>query len=209
MQPHTLILQRLVDHFGYFSYLEIGCGDGKNFQAINCPLKVCVDPDRKTPATVHMASDQYFATSHACFDLIFVDGLHHAEQVKKDIENALKVLKEGGTIMVHDCNPTSFAMQDVPRREKVWTGDGWRAWVSLRCRGDLEMFVLDTDFGCGILRRGKQDPLYWRSMDDTNYDGLKEYREEWLNLKPENYFMGWLAKQPRPDQLDLPSLHKD
>ena len=36
------------------------------------------------------------------FDLIFIDGLHHYEQVKKDINNSLKFLKKGGVCIIDD-----------------------------------------------------------------------------------------------------------
>jgi len=48
------------------------------------------------------------------FDLIFIDGLHNAAQVERAIGNSLKVLHKGGTILVHDCNPTSAEQQTVP-----------------------------------------------------------------------------------------------
>ena len=69
-------------------------------------------------------------------------------QVIKDIENALKALTEKGTIVVHDCNPTSEAMQAVPRIQGEWTGDVWKAWQYIRAKYDnLSMCVLDTDYG--------------------------------------------------------------
>ena len=39
------------------------------------------------------------------FDVIFIDGLHLADQVEKDIDNALKFIKEDGFIILHDVNP--------------------------------------------------------------------------------------------------------
>jgi predicted O-methyltransferase YrrM len=36
------------------------------------------------------------------FDLIFIDGCHYYEYVKKDTENALRYLREGGVIVWHD-----------------------------------------------------------------------------------------------------------
>ena len=39
------------------------------------------------------------------FDVIFIEGLHLAEQVDRDISNALRYLKDDGFIVLHDCNP--------------------------------------------------------------------------------------------------------
>lgn len=42
------------------------------------------------------------------------------------------------------------------------------------------MFVVDTDYGCGIIQRGKQKLL---EIDvPMTYDSLSKNRKEWLNL---------------------------
>jgi predicted O-methyltransferase YrrM len=50
-----------------------------------------------------MMKKKLFAKNTKKFDIVFVDGLHIEEQSTKDIHNALKVLNENGTIVVHDC----------------------------------------------------------------------------------------------------------
>ena len=50
----------------------------------------------------HMTSDKYFAECKIEFDIIYVDGLHTYEQVKKDADNAWKFLKPDGIIIGHD-----------------------------------------------------------------------------------------------------------
>ena len=39
-----------------------------------------------------MSSDEFFLKNKDQFDIIFIDGLHVYEQVKRDIENSLIVL---------------------------------------------------------------------------------------------------------------------
>ena len=54
-------------------------------------------------------SDEYFESikdTEVKYDIIFIDGLHHNEQVLKDVENSLKHLSEGGSIVCHDCLPS-------------------------------------------------------------------------------------------------------
>ena len=41
------------------------------------------------------------------YDLVFVDGLHIADQVERDIVNSLAALAPGGMVVLHDCNPKS------------------------------------------------------------------------------------------------------
>lgn len=193
---HTELLNALVKKFNYQSYLEIGVQDGKNFAAINCPLKVGVDPDPNSKATIHATSDEFFAGwDGQGFHLVFIDGLHHAEQVERDIKNAIKHLYKTptmGAIVVHDLNPFTEVMQAVPRETREWTGDGWKAWVNLRKQLDAEMFVVDSDYGMGVIRLGASTPF--STPLPLTYSNLCANRKEWLNLITVDEFKDWLKK---------------
>ena len=192
----TNILNTLVQRYGYSSYLEIGQGLSQaNFDWVRCRTKVGVDPDKSLNAAYPMTSDEFFALNKATFDLIFIDGLHQADQVERDILNALQVLNENGSILVHDCNPTSREMQVIPRAQKIWTGDVWKAWVRLRAtRPDLKMYVIKAESGCGLIRRGRQTTI--ELPDSLTYEGLAENREKWLNLVEPNTFLEDLKRGP-------------
>lgn len=180
----TDIINRIVDARGYVSYLEIGLGNCQNFNHIHCPLKYGVAPPPVQPGsgrTFQMTSDEYFDFSRRHFDFIFIDGLHHANQVLRDVDNALQRLSEGGTIMVHDCNPPDWLAQVVPRRSTIWTGNVWRAWLALRARSDIHQVCIDEDYGCGIITSGEQSPMQIASVNLT-YENLERFRSEWLNL---------------------------
>lgn len=185
----TLILNALIERHGYTSYLEIGQGHRElNHDRIQCPIRIGVDPDRSLLAAYQMTSDDFFARNKATFDLIFVDGLHYAYQTEKDILNALKVLNERGTILVHDCNPATKEMQVIPRTTVLWNGDVWKAWVRLRAtREDLDMFVIDADNGCGLIRRGRQATI--TIPERLSYEDLAKNRKGWLNLVDQDAFL--------------------
>jgi len=178
----TSILNTLVEKYSYTSYLEIGQGlRTANFDWIRCRIKIGVDPARGLNAAYQMTSDDFFKINNDTFDLIFIDGLHQADQVEKDILNALKVLNPNGTILVHDCNPTTREMQLVTRGQGLWTGDVWKAWVKLRAtRPDLKMYVIDAGSGCGLIRRGRQDLI--QLPGNLSFELLDKNRKEWLNL---------------------------
>lgn len=186
-QPsRTALLQHIAATIQAESYLEIGVRiTSDNFDHIPVPNKVGVDPDPNAEATYNMTSDEFFdAHPNMRFDLIFIDGLHTFEQVAKDIENSLSILNDGGYILLHDLNPpTSFEARDeylVDGVEYDWCGSSWRGFVKFRCeRDDLEMFVVDTDFGCGVIRAGRQMP-YDGSYE--TYDDLDADRVRMLNL---------------------------
>ena len=181
----------------YQSYLEVGQGArGENFDAIGSRVKIGVDPDRKSNAAFQMTSDEFFAQNKQTFDLIFINGVHDADQVAKDIVNSLKVLNKGGSIVLHDCNPTSVEQQAVPRQlnQGDWKGDVWKAWVKFRAtHDDLKMVTINVDGGCGVITRGKQTKL--KVPAELTYPGLDANRKGWLNLIEVDDFLKDLASQ--------------
>ena len=101
------------------SYLEIGVRKREsNFNHIKAKYKYSVDPFVKLENKkdhFQIESDDFFKSlnkgnlfkSDIKFDLIFIDGLHLADQVERDIKNSLKYIKDDGFIVLHDCNPIS------------------------------------------------------------------------------------------------------
>jgi SAM-dependent methyltransferase len=176
----TEIIQSLIDLHGYKSYLEIGVQNGVNFNAIKCKSKVGVDPDRKSKATIFLPSDLFFTLNSETFDIIFIDGLHEADQVMRDLENAYVCLNKGGVIVVHDCNPEKEIHQRVPRESKVWNGDVWKAFIRFRSDDD---FVIDTDCGVGIIMQGGgvHSVGLFDGME-LNWTNFVQNRKQWLNL---------------------------
>lgn len=178
------IINKSIKENNYQSYLEIGCDADWCFNQIIAPYKVGVDP--QSGGTVRMTSDDFFFQNTEMFDIIFIDGLHHADQVLKDVENALKVLNPEGIIVMHDINPLDEFMQTIPvLYARAWTGDVWKAWVTLRStRADLEMYtlILDGDLvGVGIVKRGSQELL---KIDvPLTYENLDKNRQLWLNIQ--------------------------
>jgi SAM-dependent methyltransferase len=186
------LINHLVRRHRYGHYLEIGVRNPKNtFNRIRVANKEAVDPAPLAPIAHVMKSDDFFAKLDASspstrYDLIFIDGLHLAEQVERDVENALRYLNPGGTLVLHDCNPPNEEAQTefFDGTAKVWTGTVWKAWVKLRAtRPDLEMCVVDIDLGCGVIRLGNQTccaaPTGFGQMP---YDLLTKNRRELLNL---------------------------
>lgn len=191
MRTRTDLLNYLAAKIGARTYLEIGVSDPyANFDRIRIRQRHGVDPNPRAPLTHKMTSDEFFATLHpdACYDLVFVDGLHLAEQAERDILNALDHLSPGGVIVVHDCNPASEKEQgEEYDGVATWSGTTWKAWVKLRAtRPDLTMRVVDIDHGCGVIQRGSQEPARVQSVryDELSYALLEERRVDVLNLIP-------------------------
>lgn len=170
------VINKIITEKGYTSYLEIGVDNPDLcFNQIECKKKVGVDPyiNEHLPhewtaenkddyiknieggTFVQKTSDDYFAklSKKTKFDFIFIDGLHLREQVAKDIENALKHLKKGGFIMLHDCLPNNELEQtENPKPRAGWMGTVWQAFADLRVsEDDLDLFTINTDCGLGCI----------------------------------------------------------
>ena len=63
-----------------------------------------------------------------------------------------------------------------------WAGDCWKSFVHLRStRSDLEMFVINTDFGVGVIKKGRQTTI--EAPPELTYEYLELNRKNCLNLK--------------------------
>ena len=182
------IINEFIKARGYESFLEIGTQWGETFANVEAKVKVSVDPDRRTAATFKMTSDEYFSEHAEKFDIVFVDGLHECNQALRDITNALKVLNKGGVVVVHDCKPGDREMQEPYHGQNLWTGDVWKAFVKARTDLPYEMYVIDHDYGCGIIdtakRRRKKPEGLPTDMSEMTYDGFVEH-PEWMNFREE------------------------
>lgn len=177
------VLNRLAERIGARRYLEIGVLDGTTFDAVSVAEKVSVDPGPVARVTHRMTSDAYFEALQPAerFDLVFVDGDHVAEQVVRDVENALRHLSPGGAIVVHDCSPPNEGYT-----ARFSCGTVFRGWIEIRQRHvDTLAFVVDVDLGCGVVVPGAYS--WGRSNVDPNlpWDEFEARREEALGL------VGW------------------
>ncbi len=185
------IMNAYIDKLGYKDYLEIGLCSGICRDSVNAKNKTTVDPSDKTDNPTHlMTSDAFFEQNNKTFDIIFIDGLHEANQVYKDILNALDCLNEGGTIFCHDMLPTSEAIQKVPRISALWTGDCWKAWAKLKgSRKDLSMYIVESDWGVGVIGRGEQkiESSLDIDIEKMNWDFFCEHSSKFSKISVDTF----------------------
>lgn len=225
------VLQEIINKIKARTYLEIGVSNGSCFHSIKAMKKIGVDPNflfstkkgfeyylknirnrrlwNFSNKYYEMTSDDYFRMKSGSlkkvgFDVIFIDGLHTYEQSLKDVYNALKYLKKGGIVVMHDCSPSfeaaaypaksleDAASLNIPGWTGEWNGDVWKTIVYLRSNhNDLNVFVLDCDFGLGIITRSNTENVLKYSKEEIqnlSYNDLKNNRSELLNLKSLEYF---------------------
>ena len=182
-------------------YLEIGVRNPEdNFNQIKANKKYSVDPGiefKPNPVDFKMTSDIFFLklsrnkilSNSIKFDVIFIDGLHLAEQVDRDIDNALKYLKDDGFVVLHDCNPPSdwharelYNYWNTPAGGN-WNGTTWKAFLKWRCNPSVNSCCINCDWGVGILAKKHQ---IGENIDFNNsffeFNVLDKNRTEYLNL---------------------------
>jgi hypothetical protein len=175
-------------------YLEIGVYKGTCLNNISANIKDSVDPDHSTPALYKVTSDEFFEkiapTLGYKYDVIFIDGLHHSDQVDKDIQNSLLFLEDDGVILLHDCNPISEMRQRVPADFDIWkfgwNGDVWKSIVKFRKNYSYlkyNTFVIDADEGLGVIENNKKGiELKEDISEQLTYNFLESNRIKLLNL---------------------------
>lgn len=160
-----------------------------------------------------MESNTFFDThrellSRFGLDVVFIDGLHTFAQSLTDVQSALQYLNKNGVIMLHDCNPPSEvaaiparSIQEIqklnpPGFTGTWNGDVWKTIAYLRAtRNDLHIFVIDCDFGLGVITRGTPENTLKYSAEEVenlSYRDLSHNRKSILNLKDVVYLETFL-----------------
>jgi len=196
------------------TYLEIGVRNpAENFNLIEADVKYSVDPGiefAENPVDFKMTSDEFFRqisknkllSSETRFDVIFIDGLHLAEQVDRDISNSLNFVKDDGFIVLHDCNPPTewharenYYYFNTPALE-YWNGTTWKAFYKWRSKPDIYSCCIDSDWGIGIISKSFnigenieiKDPFF-------EFDTFDKNRKTYLNLIDFNTFQKLLKEE--------------
>ena len=190
-------------------YLEIGVWYGGTFKYVNTNLKDGIDPAQYCECeyvNYRMTSDDFFKNSiNGKYDIIFIDGLHTAYQVSKDIYNSINNLNEGGWIILDDVFPHSEEEQkslNLKNMGKPLTGDVWKAVYNslnkLMEISDIILFEPTTERG-NIAFRVKSNNTDNITIDPTiptcNIDGWYQGDDaEWTKYDYNKDFQVYLNK---------------
>lgn len=151
---------------GGTNYLEVGVYAGRTFENVEAAQRVGVDPyprffrwPRPEGARFfESTSREYFDSwDGEQFDLIFLDGLHEAQETLQDVIDSVRVLAEGGIILIDDVLPADFESSipdEIASRQakeqkgilhRAWYGDVWRVAEAIRLNDKLFDFLLVGD----------------------------------------------------------------
>ena len=176
------LIEHLDNKYKFSDYLEVGCNDDELFSKIKIKNKIGIDP--VVGGNMKITSDDFFKQNKNKYDCVFIDGLHIYDQVKRDIVNSSKCLKENGFILVHDCLPRSLSAQAVPRHRYNWNGDVWKAIVDLRQRDDLEIHTCFVDQGIGIIKKQINSSILKinKKTQDLKFSDFYHNHKEYLRI---------------------------
>jgi hypothetical protein len=175
----TKYINQLIEENDYKAYLEIGLGDGTNFRNVVCLNKYGVDPNAQFDLEKFQGtSDEFFANKPNNFDLIFIDGFHHADQVERDIINSWNCLNPKGMILIHDIWPKNEEMTLIPRQTKQWTGDVYKVWHGFKqAYPKIKTEEIEEEWGIGVIYKSRHKIKEGFISDIT----FEEYEKTYLH----------------------------
>jgi hypothetical protein len=165
------IVNRLAEAHGYRRYLEICAAvTGQRYAEIDRQLLSCRRLSYLTPGehtdglgTDYRSPDRdigaclaQLAADGFAFDIALVDPWHEYETSWRDLNEAFRLLPEGGSLVVHDCLPPRAEIVAPYYREGLpeWCGVTYQAYVDfVHGRNDLVFYTVDCDYGCGVIRK--------------------------------------------------------
>jgi len=165
----TDLINWLGAEYGYSSYLEVATMfTGHRFSSISREIYTNIERIMYlTPADFNdeMIVSCQSPAEESClcfkelidrekkFDVVLVDPFHTYESSRRDLELALLVLDENGTLVVHDCNPVDKALTSPEFNNSLWMGETYLAFLDmLGEKNFLNYCVVDIDFGCAVVR---------------------------------------------------------
>ncbi len=174
-------------------YIEIGVATGKSLALTGSSTRsLGIDPSTASQEHFHynspendphlykMTSDDFFANCDVIkemgrphFDVAFIDGLHHFDQVLRDFINLEKFAGPDSIILIHDGLPINARVAAREPSTWFWTGDVWKAIPCLLAiRPDLEVITLPAyPSGLALIRR--LDPS--SHILERQYDSLVQH----------------------------------
>lgn len=178
------IIRRLSDINGYRRYLEIvtpttGVAyanvDRSRFETCHRLMYRCAESfDDGMPIDFRSADLDISScigeikNRNLLYDVMLVDPWHEYETSLRDLREAFDLLRVGGSIVVHDCLPPEEQFITPNFIPGGWGGLTFKAYLDfVLTQNDLEYFTVDTDWGCGVIRKLEGQMPFKRGFDSS------------------------------------------
>ena len=228
--------------YGYRSYLEIATpGSGGQHHLIDRNQFTCCEQLLYRYPSVWQAEATYstpqgtsselvrtvLASRRAHYDLVFVDSCHTYENSYEDIIGAFELVRPGGVMVVHDCNPTTASMAVPQVQMGEWCGVNYWAFLDFVLgRSNIRYYTVDCDYGCGVVYKlphahapkpARHEfatlEFEWTAAkwsDDSRYQFFDRNRTALLNLRTVEEFISGegLVPHPEPEDEREPAIHE-
>ncbi len=187
---HTQLINHLITRYGLKSYCEVGINNpDNNFHKIICEHKIGCDPAVSNVINVIPHESDYFFKycNTGMFDCIFLDGLHHADQVQRDFNNSLRCLNDNGFIIIHDTCPDEEQYTIVPRTTRKWFGNVYKFAMGLSNYPGIGVATLDIDCGITIVWKDESNLLGYSPRSfcwGEDWNSYIKHRAVLLNIIP-------------------------
>lgn len=206
----SAIINKIISKYNLINpkYLEIGVWTGNTFKDVNTIFKDGVDPGQYCNSecvNYKITSDDFFKNHiKTKYDIIFIDGLHTAYQVSKDIFNAVNNLNPGGWIILDDVFPhCEYEQKRLNlRKSGAQTGDVWKAVYNILDdiieMSEVIYFETKTERGSFIFKlknTNTKNITIDKTIPMCNVDGWYEGNDaEWNKYIYELDFLNYINK---------------
>ncbi|GEM_PF-1632547 len=92
--------------------------------------------------------------SDSSIDILHIDGLHTYDSVSHDLKTWLPKLKDGGTILFHDC---SVKKDDF---------GVWKLWEEVKASQEFKCLEFKNGYGLGVASKVKEVPVWHGELED-------------------------------------------
>jgi hypothetical protein len=109
------------------------------------------------------------------YDIVLVDSWHEYATSRRDLIEALGLIAEGGTVVVHDCLADRERTAQPTFTPGDWRGVTYKAYLDfVLAQSTVDYRTVDIDCGCGIIRK--------RALRAAPSDERRALQEEWAAI---------------------------
>jgi predicted O-methyltransferase YrrM len=146
-------------------YVELGLFEGETWNKVtpSCQEAYGVDIiDRNIKGNIFIGTtDDFFKQFNKKIDMVFIDADHRYESCKKDFLNSLKLINEGGIIIMHDTDPNNNNLFD-----EGYCGDSYKIvdFLEDHMKDEINVLTLPlTEAGLSIISKKKNTRTHLRN----------------------------------------------